>query len=612
MATCVTGTAQVSLKTWPAEKWAAVLSDWAARRGRRFLMVGLPSERPVAEEVRRLMGDRADHAAVWMEEGSGIEQLVALTSLASGYVGHDTGPMHVAAALGKPVLGVFGGGTWPRFTPRVTPSVAVTVGVPCAGCDWSCSFDTSHCIKDVPVEEVARAVDDLEEGRVTGREARVLEPSLALRDRMISEVSRFAQLQVREAGKWLKELEYAKSNGLADALRERDAISLEAKGMAEQLIASAAEADKLRLEARRIAGEADWLRLERGASPTRPPARCGSWRSASGRSSNCARRRRGRKRKRSSSNRNTPTLQARAEETEPLREQVRRLEERLRAMEAAGTAVMRAPPAVAPGVDGAVHRKPRLRPLVVARGSRRSRTSRSRRSSARTPTPTRGPGDDRIGRLAGLPAARLRRDRRLAGRRDVAPSSSRCGRGSNRRAASSASRMRPRGCGGAFDTSEADVIGWIDAGDVHEPGALLRVAEAFRDNPRHPRSTSTTRASRDGWRFPPTPRPKLEVYRLLATVRHRRAGAGDGVLPPARVRVAGEAVGAAGGPRPVGPGGARSPAGTDWAAATGTSPAGGRTSGEDRVDEAAREELSHRAARSSSPRSAWRAGCAAR
>src|SRR5215218_5295456 len=143
--------------------------------------------------------------------------------------------MHVAAALGKPVLGVFGGGTWPQFTPRVTPSVAVMVGVACAGCDWSCSFDTSHCIKDVPVEEVARAARDLEEGRVTGREARVLEPSLPLRDRMIFEVSRFAQLQVREAGKWLKELEYARSNGLADALRERDAISLEAKGMAEQL-----------------------------------------------------------------------------------------------------------------------------------------------------------------------------------------------------------------------------------------------------------------------------------------------------------------------------------------------------------------------------------------
>ena len=39
--------------------------------------------------------------------------------------------MHAAAALGKPLLAVFGGGTWPRFLPAVEPSVTVTVGVSC-------------------------------------------------------------------------------------------------------------------------------------------------------------------------------------------------------------------------------------------------------------------------------------------------------------------------------------------------------------------------------------------------------------------------------------------------------------------------------------------------
>ena len=168
---CVTGTAHVSLKTWPAEKWAEFLQAWAADRpDRRFVFIGLPSERADVEAVRwRLPAELASRTVVHTGPGTAIDDLIALTALSSGYVGHDTGPMHVAAALGKPVLGVFGGGTWPRFVPAVEPSVSVMVHVPCVGCGWWCAFATSHCIKQVPVDEVLRAARDLDAGRVSGR-----------------------------------------------------------------------------------------------------------------------------------------------------------------------------------------------------------------------------------------------------------------------------------------------------------------------------------------------------------------------------------------------------------------------------------------------------------
>ena len=156
-----------------------MLGEWAKQHGRRFLFVGLPEEEPWTLEVMRGMaasarlgrGRRAARGGVHAA-GRSLDELLALTQLSAGYVGHDTGPMHVAAAMGKPTLAVFGGGTWPRFRPAVEPSVALLVGVPCVGCGWVCSFEQPYCIRAVPVDEVLAAAADLEEGRVAGRRAR--------------------------------------------------------------------------------------------------------------------------------------------------------------------------------------------------------------------------------------------------------------------------------------------------------------------------------------------------------------------------------------------------------------------------------------------------------
>jgi ADP-heptose:LPS heptosyltransferase/glycosyltransferase involved in cell wall biosynthesis/SAM-dependent methyltransferase len=205
---CVTGTAHVSLKAWRRENWAETLQRWAGNRGRKFLFVGLASEAGDAKAVRELMGDvGASHTRVWMPPGGTIDELLGLTALSAGYVGHDTGPMHVAAALGKQVLAVFGGGHKLRFQPAAVPSVTVTMGVSCRGCQWMCSFAESHCVKAVPVDEVMDAADDLESGRVTEREARVLDPSPELLAQMIRESNRVAQERLRAASELSRQLE---------------------------------------------------------------------------------------------------------------------------------------------------------------------------------------------------------------------------------------------------------------------------------------------------------------------------------------------------------------------------------------------------------------------
>jgi glycosyltransferase involved in cell wall biosynthesis/ADP-heptose:LPS heptosyltransferase/SAM-dependent methyltransferase len=205
------GTLHVVLKQWMPQAWGAVLSHWANRYDRRFLMVGLPQERAVLDAIHGAMNGQSDRARVWTDEDAGLEQLLALTWLSAGYAGHDTGPMHIAAAMGKPVLAVFGGGTWPRFIPAVSPSCSITVGVPCAGCGWACTFPEPYCIRRITADKVIQAVDDLESGVIAGRETRVVEPGAELSGQMIRQASNTIRSQFRQASTLNRQLNESQS-----------------------------------------------------------------------------------------------------------------------------------------------------------------------------------------------------------------------------------------------------------------------------------------------------------------------------------------------------------------------------------------------------------------
>ncbi len=235
---CVTGTIHVPIKAWQPEKWGRLLSHWVGRHNRQFLFIGLPEERGIVDEVRRLMGDAAGRTRVWMNDSAALSQLIGLTAHSSGYAGHDTGPMHLAAALGKPVLAVFGGGHKLRFVPRCAggaPSVIVTVGVPCTGCAWTCPFKISHCVKDVPVEQVIDAADDLEAGRIAGSQPRVLPSDDGLRDRMIREAVSFAREQLRDAGERGRQLREQQERTIVPLQAALDHRTREADALAVKL-----------------------------------------------------------------------------------------------------------------------------------------------------------------------------------------------------------------------------------------------------------------------------------------------------------------------------------------------------------------------------------------
>lgn len=88
-------------KRWPAERYAAVASGLTAR-GFRVLVNAGPGEEALAEAIVQGTGGAAVSLAM------NLDQLIAVTRRIALCIAGDTGPLHLACALGRPVVGIYG------------------------------------------------------------------------------------------------------------------------------------------------------------------------------------------------------------------------------------------------------------------------------------------------------------------------------------------------------------------------------------------------------------------------------------------------------------------------------------------------------------------------
>ena len=152
-------------KRWPPERFARVADQVAGSRGMGVLLLGSEGDRPVAGEVAGAM----ESPVVDWTGTTDLALLPAAVRRCGLLVGNDSGPMHVATAVGTPAIGVFGA-THPRlgFAPLGPADAAVTLDLPCSPCSLHgnrpCRFRTHACMEDLParmvVEEAERRLPD--------------------------------------------------------------------------------------------------------------------------------------------------------------------------------------------------------------------------------------------------------------------------------------------------------------------------------------------------------------------------------------------------------------------------------------------------------------------
>lgn len=178
-AVCAGDAPEKRIRNWESSQWAALLSRLLDRLPVRLLFLGTPAEHAATAEILAGLGPYRALAVDLTQHPIGIQGMIGLLARAEGYIGRDTGPMHLSAALGKPVLAVFGGGHWPRFVPQATTGAVFTIQVPCRGCDWDCLLPQSLCVKSIPVEPVLESATQLLAGDRPSFQSHVLQMSPA-------------------------------------------------------------------------------------------------------------------------------------------------------------------------------------------------------------------------------------------------------------------------------------------------------------------------------------------------------------------------------------------------------------------------------------------------
>jgi heptosyltransferase-3 len=150
-------------KCWPAER-AAGLIGTLSRRGERIVLTAGPDERERAmiAEIR----DRTDAQFVELSGTSmlSLKRLAALTARAKLFIGVDSAPMHIAAAMQTPVVALFGPSGEFEWGPWHVPHrVVASNDHPCRPCgiDGCGGGKVSECLTRLPQEAVLSAVDAL-------------------------------------------------------------------------------------------------------------------------------------------------------------------------------------------------------------------------------------------------------------------------------------------------------------------------------------------------------------------------------------------------------------------------------------------------------------------
>jgi heptosyltransferase II len=143
-----------SAKRWPTEHFAQVATQLVAR-GHQVWLLGSESDRPICNEIESLV----PKGIVNLAGDTSLLDVVDVLSLADQVISNDSGLMHVACALERPVVAIFGSSS-PTFTPPLgDKAVVVSEQLECRPCfQRECPLGHLKCLRDLPPGRIMDAL----------------------------------------------------------------------------------------------------------------------------------------------------------------------------------------------------------------------------------------------------------------------------------------------------------------------------------------------------------------------------------------------------------------------------------------------------------------------
>lgn len=151
--------AGTAIKQWDPERWAIVADRLARQAQARVILTGSEAEIPLARAIH----GRMTESSFVMAGDTNIRTLAALLERAVLALGPDSGPLHLAAAVGTPTVALFGPADPNEFRPwgPADRHLVLTSDIGCRPCrilDWTGDSPSNHpCVREITHERVVEA-----------------------------------------------------------------------------------------------------------------------------------------------------------------------------------------------------------------------------------------------------------------------------------------------------------------------------------------------------------------------------------------------------------------------------------------------------------------------
>jgi len=150
-----------AVKQWPPERFRELARRLIDQYDATIVFTGSAADRPLVDAAMAgLPRDRVVDASGGLE----LPDLAGLLAQLRLFISGDTGPMHLAHAVGTTVVAIFGPSDPARYAPRGAHDRVVRIDLPCSPCNrirqppQRCTGSTPDCLAGVPVEAVMSAV----------------------------------------------------------------------------------------------------------------------------------------------------------------------------------------------------------------------------------------------------------------------------------------------------------------------------------------------------------------------------------------------------------------------------------------------------------------------
>lgn len=152
------------LKQWPISSYAELCMELVRKYGGRIVILGGPGE----EQLGWPIEDRLATNVINLIGKTTLRQMAAVLKRCHLFFGNDAGPLHMAAAMGVPVIGIYGSSCHHRYGPWKHQAV-LNRELPCGPCGqgdlhdrcWACVFDVPRCLTELGVAQVLAKAEEV-------------------------------------------------------------------------------------------------------------------------------------------------------------------------------------------------------------------------------------------------------------------------------------------------------------------------------------------------------------------------------------------------------------------------------------------------------------------